>query len=54
MPYEGLILKKVFVDLEQGYLRLKPENPEHPEQKLPIDQREDLVVGQAVWVMQEV
>ncbi len=54
LPYEGLTLKKVFVDLENEYLRLKPQNPEHPEQKLPIDQREDLVVGQAVWVMQEV
>ena len=53
VPYEGLTLKKVFVDPENGYLRLKPENPEHPEQKLPIDQRENIVVGQAIWVMQE-
>lgn len=54
IPYEGLTLKRVFVDPEHDRLRLQSENPTHPEQFLPIDGREDLVVGKAVWVMQEI
>lgn len=54
IPYEGLTLKRVFVDPEHDRLRLQSENPTHPEQFLPIDGREDLVVGKTVWVMQEI
>ncbi len=54
VPYEGLTLKRVFVDPEKECLRLQSENPKHPEQNLPIEGREDLIVGKAVWVMQEI
>lgn len=54
VPYEGLTLKRVFVDPTNDSLQLQSENPKHPEQFLPIEGREDLIVGKAVWVMQEI
>jgi len=54
VPYEGLTLKRVFVDPEKDRLRLRSENSNHPEQSLPIEGREGLVVGKAIWVMQEI
>ena len=54
VPYEGVTLKRVFVDPTNDSLQLQSENPKHPEQFLPIEGREDLIVGKAVWVMQEI
>jgi phage repressor protein C with HTH and peptisase S24 domain len=54
VPYEGLTLKRVFVDPENDRLRLQSENPRHPEQTVAIEGREGLVVGKAIWVMQEI
>lgn len=41
VPYEGLVLKKVFVEPAKKCLRLVSENPEHPDQELPIEDREN-------------
>jgi phage repressor protein C with HTH and peptisase S24 domain len=54
VPYEGVTLKRVFVDPENNILLLQSENPKHPDQRLPIDGRENLIVGIVKWVMQEV
>jgi phage repressor protein C with HTH and peptisase S24 domain len=54
VPYEGVTLKRVFVDPENNILLLQSENPKHPDQRLPIDGRENLIVGRVKWVMQEV
>ena len=52
IPNEGWTLKKVFNDPKARELILKSINPEHPDQRLPIDGRDNLLVGRAVWVMQ--
>ncbi len=52
IPHEGWTLKRVFHDPKAAELILKSINPEHPDQRLPIDGREGLLVGRAVWVMQ--
>lgn len=52
LPHEGLVLKRVYVDVDQARLVLRSENPSHPEQYLPAEKREDAVIGRAVWIMQ--
>ncbi len=52
VPYEGVILKRVFVNHSKNCLILQSDNPNHPDQELPIDERENLVIGQAKWVLQ--
>lgn len=52
LPYEGLVLKKVFIDTEGKRLLLRSENPEHPEVSLPLDGYEKFIVGRVAWVLQ--
>ncbi|WP_281761833.1 XRE family transcriptional regulator [Pseudodesulfovibrio nedwellii] len=52
VPYEGLTIKRVFLDGDKGELILKPENPIHPTQHVSIDDREGLLVGEVMWGMQ--
>lgn len=52
IPYEGLVVKKVFVDAQAGVLRLKSENPEHPEISLPLENCEESIVGKVSWALQ--
>jgi phage repressor protein C with HTH and peptisase S24 domain len=54
VPYEGLTLKRVFYDPEAECLVLRSANPDHPDQRLPTNGRDDLLVGKAIWVMQEI
>lgn len=52
VPYEGLTIKRVFLNIDKGELLLKPENPIHPEQHVSIEDRDGLIIGQVVWGMQ--
>ncbi|TIH12770.1 hypothetical protein D0S45_17520 [Marinifilum sp. JC120] len=52
VPYEGLTIKRVFLDPAQGELILRPENPTHPEMRVPIEGRDGLIVGEVMWEMQ--
>lgn len=52
IPYEGLIVKRLFMDLATGDYVLRSINPEHPDMRLPIEQSEHLIVGRVVWVLQ--
>jgi phage repressor protein C with HTH and peptisase S24 domain len=54
LPYEGVVLKRVYLDHSNNALVLKSDNPQHDPIILPIDGREGLIVGKAVWVMQDV
>ncbi len=53
IPYEGLTLKRVFLDLQGSKYILRTENSAHPEQHLPVDKRQDCIYGRAVWILQE-
>jgi len=52
VPYEGLTVKRIFIDPKARELVLRSINPEHPEMRVPLDDRDGLIVGRAVWVMQ--
>jgi phage repressor protein C with HTH and peptisase S24 domain len=52
VPYEGVALKRIFLDAEKGRFVLRSENPAHPEQYLPVDKHAERIVGRVSWVLQ--
>jgi phage repressor protein C with HTH and peptisase S24 domain len=54
IPHQGLMLKRVFSDPENNRFILRSENPNHPEQYIPIEQQEGRTIGRVVWVLQQV
>lgn len=52
VPFEGLAVKRVFLDAENQRFILRSENPSHPEQYLPVDNHEKRILGRAVWILQ--
>ncbi|NJB68470.1 hypothetical protein GGQ74_002143 [Desulfobaculum xiamenense] len=53
VPYEGLVIRRVYFDAQQGGFILKAENPSHADQRLSIEEYGSKVVGRMVWMMQE-
>lgn len=54
VPYEGLIIKRVFLEPEQGRLVLRSENERHADQVFSYEDYADKIIGRVIWVMQEV
>ncbi len=52
MKYEGLVLKRAYIDTQNGKLVLRSENPSHPEVSLPLEGYEEHVAGRVVWMLQ--
>ena len=51
-PFEGLSLKRVFLDADNERLIMRSENPAHPEQYAPLDKRAERMMGRVIWVIQ--
>lgn len=52
VPYEGISIKRIFLDAANQRFILRSENPAHPEQYLPMDRCTEDVVGRVVWNLQ--
>lgn len=52
LPYEGVVIKHVYVDAQNNRLVLRSENPNHPEVTLPIEGHEEFIVGRVSWLLQ--
>ena len=52
LPYEGLVIKRCFIDAQNSCLLLRSENPAHPEVTLPLEGHDELIAGRVVWVLQ--
>ena len=52
LPYEGLVLKRAYVDTQNSRLVLRSENPSHPEVSLPLEGHDAQIVGRVSWVLQ--
>ena len=52
LPYEGIVLKRTFVDAQSGSLILKSANPAHPEFTVPLERHEEHIIGRVAWVLQ--
>lgn len=53
VPFEGLAVKRVFLDAEKSRFLLRPEAKDHPEQYLPVEQHAGRIIGRVAWVLQE-
>ena len=53
LPYEGLVIKRAFVDTQNNKLILRSENPNHPEVSVPLEGYEQHILGRVSWVMQK-
>lgn len=52
LPYEGLVIKRAYIDMQNKHLVLRSENPSHPEVNLPLEGHEAHIVGRVSWVLQ--
>ena len=52
VPFEGIALKRIFLDAENDRFILRSENPAHPEQYLPVEKRNEAIIGRVIWVLQ--
>ena len=51
---EGLVIKKIVHDSENGRLILRSENTDFADQTLPADGSAERIVGRVIWVIQSV
>lgn len=54
IPYEGLVVKRVGVDMKNEEFIFKSDNPDkaaYPDFRLSIHEAEKIILGKVVWVM---
>lgn len=54
IPYEGLVVKRVGVDLKTEEFVFKSQNPDkesYPDFRMSIHEAEKIIIGRVVWVM---
>lgn len=54
MPYEGIALKRLFLDGDQGSFQLRTEQPSHPPTILSAQECQDRILGRVSWVLQQI
>ena len=52
VPYEGLVIKRAYIDTQGEKLILRSENAAYPELQLSFAESEGCVVGRVCWVLQ--
>ncbi len=52
IPYEGIAIRKVFLDAQNQRFILRSENPALPEQYLPLGEHLPSIAGRVTWVLQ--
>jgi len=53
LPFEGLAVKRVFLDSQAGRFLLRSENPAHAEASFPVEEFRENVIGRVIWVLQQ-
>lgn len=53
LPYEGIVLRRLFLDQKNECFVLRAENPAYPEIRIQTNLA-DQILGRLAWVMQEV
>lgn len=52
LPYEGVAIKRVYLDAPNNCYIMRSENPAHPEITMPIDGK-GAIVGRVAWLLQK-
>lgn len=53
LPFEGLVIRRVFLEAENNRFVLRAENPGHADQHFTFEEYKDKIIGRAVWMIQE-
>lgn len=54
IPYEGLVIKRVGVDIHTNEFIFKSQNPDkdaYPDFRIGIDESEKIIIGRVVWLL---
>jgi len=52
LPYEGLVIRRLYLEPEADALVLASQNDAHAEKRVPLEEYAPRVVGRAAWIMQ--
>jgi phage repressor protein C with HTH and peptisase S24 domain len=52
IPYEGLVIKRVYIDAQNKKLILRSEKQDLPEITMPLEGHEEHIAGRVAWVLQ--
>lgn len=52
LPYEGLVIRRLYLEPEEGQLVLSSQSEVHADKRVPLDEYAPKVVGRAAWAMQ--
>ena len=52
LPYEGVVIRRAYIDAKNGTLILRSENQTLPEFSLPLEGHENCIVGRVTWILQ--
>ncbi|MFV0423927.1 LexA family transcriptional regulator [Oleidesulfovibrio sp.] len=53
IPYEGIAIRRIYLDAQNQRFILRSENPALPEQFLPLGKHQASIVGRVTWVLQK-
>lgn len=53
LPFEGLVIRRVYLEAEKNRFVLRAQNEGHADQHFSFEEYGDKVVGRMVWMMQE-
>lgn len=54
LPYEGMVVRRLYLEPEQGEIVLTSDSKIHAEKRVPLSTYADKIIGRAVWTMQAV
>lgn len=53
LPFEGLVVRRVFLEADKTRFVLRAENEGHADQYFTFEEYKDRVIGRVVWMMQD-
>ena len=53
LPYEGLVVKRVYLDHANKEFVFKSDNKEHPDIHVPFADADGIIQGRVMWVLQQ-
>lgn len=54
LPYEGVVIRRLYLEPEKGELVLSSDSGSHAEKRVAFDDYADKIVGRAAWTLQPV
>lgn len=53
LPFEGLVVRRVYLEADKTRFVLRAENESHTDQYFSFEEYKDRIVGRVVWMMQD-